>query len=267
VADCQIAGSWLADLIGQPEKARPEQTTPEKNMAAVDRNINQHNAGWSFENISEDFDAHIEKSIPLYESGHRLIAHYSDFFLKPDSTVYDIGCSTGQMLRRLARRHDQKSALKLIGIDNVRSMVDRASATASADLRIQLMHANVLDIDLERSDMIIVNYTVQFFPPRVRQTLIDKIYASLNWGGALFMFEKVRAPDGRFQDYANQAYIEFKLDNGFSEAEIINKSRSIKGVMEPFSSQGNVDLLRRAGFVDITTIQKYVCFEGFLAIK
>jgi len=81
------------------------------------------------------------------------------------------------------------------------------------------------------------------------------------------MFEKVRAPDGRFQDYANQVYIEFKIDNGFSEAEIINKSRSIKGVMEPFSTQGNIDLLKRGGFEDIMTIQKYVCFEGFLAIK
>jgi tRNA (cmo5U34)-methyltransferase len=47
---------------------------------AVDPNINQHNAGWSFENISEDFDSHIQKSIPLYESGHTAICHYSDFF-------------------------------------------------------------------------------------------------------------------------------------------------------------------------------------------
>jgi tRNA (cmo5U34)-methyltransferase len=26
-------------------------------------------------------------------------------------------------------------------------------------------------------------------------------------------------------------------------------------------------MLKRAGFVDIVTVQKYVCFEGFLAIK
>jgi tRNA (cmo5U34)-methyltransferase len=37
--------------------------------------------------------------------------------------------------------------------------------------------------------------------------------------------------------------------------------------MEPFSTQGNTDMLRRAGFVDIVTVHKYVCFEGFLAIK
>lgn len=236
-------------------------------MNAVDENINQHNAGWSFENISESFDSHIQKSIPLYASGHRLICHYSDFFLKPDSTVYDIGCSTGQMLLRLAQQHPKKEGLNLIGIDTVLDMVEKAASLAKHDPRLSFIHANALDIELQPCDMVVANYTVQFMPPRVRQKIIENIYQALNWGGAFFMFEKVRAPDGRFQDYANQVYIEFKIDNGFSEAEIINKSRSIKGVMEPFSTQGDIDLLKRAGFQDIMTIQKYVCFEGFLAIK
>ncbi|MDB5841583.1 MAG: methyltransferase [Herminiimonas sp.] len=236
-------------------------------MKTVDKNIIQQNAGWSFEHISEEFDSHIQKSIPLYESGHQIVCHYSDFFLKSDSVVYDIGCSTGQMLRKLAERHTHKKEMKLIGIDNVPDMISTAKKLASDDPRLSFLHANVLDSELDQSDLVIANYTVQFLPPRIRQIVIDKIYGALNWGGAFFMFEKVRASDGRFQDYANQVYVEFKLDNGFSEAEIINKSRSIKGVMEPFSTQGNIDLLRRAGFADIMTVQKYVCFEGFLAIK
>lgn len=236
-------------------------------MNAVDKKIHQHNAGWSFENISEDFDSHIQRSIPLYESGHRLVCHYSDFFLKADSVAYDIGCSTGQMLARLAACHPHKKDLRLIGIDTVADMIATARQRSAADGRLAFLHANVLDIELEPCDAVIANYTIQFLPPRVRQNVIDRIWSALNWGGAFFMFEKVRAPDGRFQDYANQVYMEFKLDNGFSETEILNKQRSIKGVMEPFSTQGNLDLLKRAGFVDIMTIQKYVCFEGFLAIK
>jgi len=49
--------------------------------------------------------------------------------------------------------------------------------------------------------------------------------------------------------------------------EIISKTRSLKGVLEPFSTQGNLDLLKRAGFVDIQIIMNYICFQGFLAIK
>jgi tRNA (cmo5U34)-methyltransferase len=237
------------------------------NKIGVDGNIFQHNAGWTFENVSAEFDEHILRSIPLYRQGHQLIAYYSDFFLKPDSVVYDIGCSTGQMLAQLAQRHPHKRDLRLIGIDTVPDMIERAQQHAQRDSRLLFNVADALEFGFASCDMIIANYTIQFLPPRVRQTLIDTIYRVLNWGGAFFMFEKVRAPDGRFQDYASQVYVEYKLDNGFSEAEILNKARSIKGVMEPFSTQGNTDMLRRAGFVDIVTVHKYVCFEGFLAIK
>jgi tRNA (cmo5U34)-methyltransferase len=233
----------------------------------VDRNIRQHNAGWTFENVSADFDEHIVRSIPLYRQGHQLVSYYSDFFLKPDSIVYDIGCSTGQMLAQLAQRHPHKRDLRMIGIDTVADMIGQAQRFAQADSRLLFVVADALEFGFAPCDMVIANYTVQFLPPRVRQTLIDTVYRVLNWGGAFFMFEKVRAPDGRFQDYASQVYVEFKLDSGFTEAEILNKARSIKGVMEPFSTQGNTDMLRRAGFIDIVTVQKYVCFEGFLAIK
>jgi tRNA (cmo5U34)-methyltransferase len=234
---------------------------------SVDAHISQHNAGWTFENISASFDEHILKSIPLYREGHQLVCYYSDFFLKSDSVVYDIGCSTGSMLAQLAERHPLKERLQLIGIDCVPDMIERASRLTERDPRLAFIEADILEVEFKPCDMIIANYTIQFLPPRVRQVLVDQIYRALNWGGAFFMFEKVRAPDGRFQDYASQVYVEYKLDQGFTEAEVLNKSRSIKGVMEPFSSQGNADMLRRAGFTDLVTVHKYVCFEGFLAIK
>jgi tRNA (cmo5U34)-methyltransferase len=81
------------------------------------------------------------------------------------------------------------------------------------------------------------------------------------------MFEKVRANDARFQDIMTGLYTDYKLDRGYAPDEIIAKSRSLKGVLEPFSTEGNLDMLRRAGFVDIVSVQKYICFEGFLAIK
>jgi len=108
---------------------------------------------------------------------------------------------------------------------------------------------------------------MQFIPPRDRQQLFDRIYEALNWGGAFIMFEKVRAPDARFQDIATGLYNEFKLSQGFDEKEIVGKTRSLKGILEPFSTEGNFALFRRAGFEDVTTISKYICFEGFLAIK
>ena len=97
--------------------------------------------------------------------------------------------------------------------------------------------------------------------------MINNIYESLNWGGGFVWFEKVRAADARFQDMTSNIYNNFKLNNGFSHEEILNKTNSLKGVMEPFSSKGNLDLLKRAGFEDILTIYKNICFEGLICIK
>mgnify|MGYP001499342982 FL=1 len=66
---------------------------------------------------------------------------------------------------------------------------------------------------------------------------------------------------------ATAIYTDFKIEQGYNADEIVSKTRSLKGVLEPFSTQGNLELLKRAGFVDVMTIMKYVCFEGFLAIK
>ena len=81
------------------------------------------------------------------------------------------------------------------------------------------------------------------------------------------MFEKVRGPDARFQDILSSLYVDYKRDQGYSADEILAKTRSLKGVLEPFSTAGNIDLLSRAGFKDITTVFKYISFEGFFCIK
>ena len=45
------------------------------------------NANWTFSGeVSENFDDHVSKSVPLYEAGHELIGRTSDFFLRDNST-------------------------------------------------------------------------------------------------------------------------------------------------------------------------------------
>ncbi len=81
------------------------------------------------------------------------------------------------------------------------------------------------------------------------------------------MFEKVRGSDARFQDIFNCFYQDFKIKKGYSPDQILAKQNSLKSYLEPFSRQGNIDLLKRAGFMDIESVMKFACFEGFIAIK
>lgn len=237
-------------------------------MANVGDGISATHGGWSFGgDVAVSFDNHVSKSVPLYNEGHELICNLSDYFVKDDSLVYEIGCSTGSLIAMLSAHSSAKLNARFVGIDLESGMIDRAIEKYQDSERLHFVLDDVLSLDLNKSDLIVCYYTIQFIRPSLRQGLIDKIYKALNWGGALILFEKVRGADARFQDILTTLYQEYKLSKGYTADDIVGKTRSLKGVLEPFSTQGNIDMLKRAGFVDINTVQKYLCFEGFLAIK
>ena len=233
----------------------------------VGQGIAAENAGWSFGGeVADTFGDHVRSSIPMYDDGHELVCKLSDYFVRDDSVCYELGTSVGELLAKLARHNQAKSAT-WIGIDVEAAMVEKARENASDLLSVSVELADVNLFDFEKSDLIVSYYCVQFIPPKFRQQLIDRIFESLQWGGAFIWFEKVRGPDARFQDIVTTLYNDFKLENDLDAEEIVAKTRSLKGVMEPFSTEGNLGLLKRAGFVDVMTVMKYLCFEGFLAIK
>lgn len=229
--------------------------------------IHAENANWTFGgDVSKTFDEHVSKSVPLYREGHDLVCKVSDFFLNDGSLCYDLGCSTGQMVRSLADRNEKKQ-VHFVAIDKEEQMVEEAKRRCKELANVTVIKSDLMDVEFDKADLIVSYYTMQFVKPKNRQVLFNRIYDALNWGGGFLLFEKVRGPDARFQDMMTTIYTDYKLDRGYTCEEIVAKSRSLKGILEPFSTQGNIDLLKRAGFVDIMTIMKYVCFEGFLAIK
>ena len=54
---------------------------------------------------------------------------------------------------------------------------------------------------------------------------------------------------------------------GSLPSEIFSKSRSLTGVLEPFSDSGNIEMFKRAGFKDIEYIFTNICFKGWICIK
>lgn len=229
-------------------------------------NIEATNAGWDFALAAENFDGHVKKSIPLYELGHEYVAELASFYLRDNAIVYEIGCSTGVMSEKILL-HNADKKYSYIAIDNTPAMVEKAKSRLKKDKRAKIILSDVVGYSYEPCCLFLSYYTIQFTNPAVRQELVNKIYNSLEWGGAAIIFEKVRGADARFQDILTQLYIDYKLKQGFDESEIIHKSRSLKGVLEPFSTAGNMDLFKRAGFVDVMTIFRYLCFEGYLCIK
>ena len=220
---------------------------------------------WNFKKRTiKNFDEHINLSVPYYSEGHKLILNLAEFFVKEDSICYEIGTSTGTLSKKLAKKFSSKKS-KFIGIDVEKDMIKIAKKTKLKNLF--FVHKDIRDYKLLASDFITSYYTIQFIHAKERQAIFKKIYDSLNWGGGFILFEKVRAPDARFQDITSQMYDDFKSKNGFNEKEILLKTRSLRGVLDPYTSEENIRYLKRAGFKDIMSVQKFLCFEGFLAVK
>lgn len=235
-------------------------------MSEIEKNLSK-TGRWSFEEgLAENFNEHISRSVPMYKEGHDLIIKLSDFFINNESVCYELGCADGTLTKKIATHNSDKKA-RFIGLDSAAEMIDFANKENDGSSNFEFINRDVMSFEYEKSDMIISYYLMQFIHPKMRQDLFNIIYDSLNWGGAFIIFEKVRASDARFQDIMTTLYFEYKKERGYSNDEIMKKMLSLKGVLEPFSSQANIDLMKRAGFVDIVPVMKYLCFEGFLAIK
>ena len=238
-----------------------------KPKMSVGDGIQTSNAAWSFGgDVVAHFDDHVSKSVPLYDEGHKLACLISDYFVTENSKCYELGCSTGTLTDQLGNRHANKEGASFHGIDIELNMIEEAKKKRTAE-NVSYSCEDILQFEMEQADLILAYCTIQFVRPKARQWLVDRIYQSMNWGGAFILYEKVRACDARFQDVMTGVYHEMKMENGYTGEEIIGKSRSLKGVLEPFSTDGNRDMLKRAGFEDVLTVMKHTCFEMFLAIK
>lgn len=221
---------------------------------------------WSFDFSSTDkFDGHIRKSIPLYKEMHNLSLSYLSFFVRKKSVIYDLGCSTGSFTKLIAKKYEHLSP-NIIGIDESKNMINFAKIN-NKHKKIHYKKIEIEKLKFKKCDIIIMNFTLQFIKPQFRQKLINKIYKYLNWGGAIIIFEKIRGQDARFQDYMSLLYSDYKLKMNYTHKEIHSKASSLKGVLEPYTSKENKLFLKRANFKDYSTIFKYLCFEGILAIK
>lgn len=224
------------------------------------------NAGWHFggEN-AEGFDNHVRKSIPWYEEGHDLILSYADFFTKKNGRAYDLGCSTGVLTKALAKKVSERH-VTVIGIDESIDMISLAKESSNSKL-LDFIHADIVSEPLLPSNLIVAYYTLHFLHEAQRTLMLKKIHESLESNGAFFLFDKTLSAVPLIETMTATLLTEFKFAQGFSPDEILKKTISLKGILNPLPSSEMIESLRNAGFKQIDRIFKLNSFEGFLAIK
>jgi tRNA (cmo5U34)-methyltransferase len=210
------------------------------------------------------FDEHIARSVPTYGECHDLIVDICAQLVPAGGRCYDLGCSTGSLTARLGECLAPRGA-DVIGVDREPGMIERAAHRCTALRSVRFACSALEDLELEPADVVVSFYTIQFVEMRKRQTVLERIRRALEPAGSLILFEKVLAPTARFQDVAEGTFFEFKRRQGFSDQEITEKARSLRGVLQPLSADENDAMLKRAGFTEIMRIFRWVVFDGVIA--
>ncbi len=220
---------------------------------------------WTFGSETPSaFDEHIASSIPAYRECHDLIIDLADQMCPVHGRCYDLGCSTGLLTARLSERLAPRG-VEVIGVDRDPGMIARASRRLPGTRLLRFVGSPIEQLEFARTDLAACFYTLQFVPLPDRAPVLTRLRRALEPHGALILFEKILASTGREQDTAEGAYFEFKRRSGFSNDEIVEKRRSLRGVLQPLTASENYTLLQQAGFTEITHIFRWLSFDGVIA--
>jgi len=219
--------------------------------------------------VVEVFPDMISRSVPGYNTIIDTIGRLSQTYVQANTNVYDLGCSLGAAT--LAMRQSIKAPdCKIIGVDSSSAMVERCRIHVNAfkgQTPVEIVEGNILETEFSNASMIVLNFTLQFIEPELRQKLLQKIYQGLNKGGLLVLSEKVASDDQLCNELLIDLHHDFKRDNGYSDLEIAQKRTALENVMKTDTLDTQVSRLRSAGFEHITPWFQCFNFNSIVAIK
>ncbi len=239
-----------------------------KKRKHVDELITAVPGEWKFDQqVAQDFDSHVRKSVPLYDEFQRMVVEMSEWFVKANSIIYDLGSSTGETISLLLKKHSGKRNVRFIGIDNSAPMIKAAEKKCNHE-NVEFVLRDVIEVaEFPNADFIISLYTLQFLPLKNRRKVLQRINRDLSEGGAVVISEKIRGENSLFEDLWVELYWDFKQAQGLSSDQVIQKAKSLRGVLVPLTLTENINLLREVGFSNIDVFAKWYNFAGIIAVK
>lgn len=216
------------------------------------------------------FDDMVTRSVPFYSEIQRMIVEIAASFIRSNTNVYDIGCSTGTTLLNLAK-HIHKKKIRLVGIDFSEAMLEKAMAKLQKNGILNqcgLINEDLnRDFEIKNSSVVIMNLTLQFVKPAKRRFVVSKIYKGLKRGGCLIFVEKILLNETKLDRKFTEFYYNFKIRNNYSKLEISQKREALESVLIPCTYDENMKLLEKSGFKLIDTFFRWYNFCGMIAVK
>jgi len=219
--------------------------------------------------VASVFDDMVTRSVPYYLEVQRMLVEMVRDFAVPETSVYDLGCSTGTTFINLHPHLDPR--IRFVGVDNSAEMLEKCRAKFKQhgidrpfDLQCRDLNESVV---VEDASVAMLMLTLQFIRPLRRDRLIADIYRGLRTQGCLLLVEKVLGEDSLFNRLFIKYYYDMKRRNGYSETEISQKREALENVLIPYKLLENRELLLTTGFRHVDVFFKWYNFCGLVAVK
>lgn len=221
------------------------------------------------ERVVRVFPDMIQRSVPGYATIVAMTGVLADRYAQPGTLCYDLGCSLGASTLSMRSYLDGRDC-RIIAVDNSAAMLARCAEVIAADSRhtpVDLIEADLADIEFENASVVVLNFTLQFVPPERRAALLRRIGAAMRPGGVLILSEKIHFEDPHLQALNAELHLAFKRGNGYSELEISQKRSALENVLVPETIAAHRQRLQDAGFASCDIWFQCFNFASLVALR
>ncbi len=218
--------------------------------------------------VVQVFPDMIQRSVPGYQTIITAIGLLAARFTPKYGVCYDLGCSLGAVSLSMQKQLD--SSCKIIAVDNSPAMIEKlkpAITSKHQQAKIELIHADIRDIEIHNASVVVLNFTLQFIPINDRLKFLQKIYQGLSAGGILILSEKLCFENPQQQRLHTEMHHLFKQAQGYSAMEISQKRSALENVLIPETLFQHQQRLYTAGFNSSEVWFQYFNFASMIALK
>lgn len=227
-------------------------------------------ADFSFDaKVAAVFPDMIKRSVPGYNTVIAMTGVLAGKYAQDGSNCFDLGCSLGESSFAMCT-HLHHQNCSIIAVDNSPQMLEQCAANlqqANCTVKVELLCKNILDVNLNNSSVVVLNYTLQFIEASLRGQLIQDIFDGMRPGGILVLSEKIKFDDEHTDQRMIEMHHEFKKANGYSEMEISQKRTALENVLIPETLQTHQQRLAGAGFTHVDPWFQCFNFVSLIAYK
>jgi len=225
--------------------------------------------------VASIFENMALRSIPMYAQTHHVHAaiaksYAEDHFMEKQYVVADIGSSTGMFIKTLCSQygippHQEPGHFRAIAVDPSQHMLDNVVSAMPWVVDVN-MEVQFLASIHTRVDIVNLSYVLQFIHREERMLALQSIAKATRPGGLLFVSQKESIPS-MFEPYFTEEYVRFRIDNGYTDQEIADKTNALSNSMWVDQPRVTKDMVESVGFWNVQDTTRWLGFSSFVCMK